>query len=98
MPLPYKLSCRKLAAAGVLLLSPTIVLSQAVAPRITIPDSVTIVPGAHYKAGGLHRSLFGDNYRDLWTTPIRLPVLDLRSFAGGLRPDKKGGASCTAAA
>jgi hypothetical protein len=95
MPLPYKPSCRKLAAVGVLFLSPTIVLSQAVAPRTTIPDSVTIVPGAHYQAGGLHRSLFGDNYRDLWTTPIRLPVLDLRSFAGGLRPDKKGGGNQT---
>src|SRR5262249_49590857 len=34
--------------------------------------------------GGLHRFLFGADYRDLWTTPAELPVLDLQNFAGGL--------------
>jgi len=28
----------------------------------------------------------GRHYRDLWVTPIRVPVLDLERFAGGLRP------------
>jgi hypothetical protein len=54
-------------------------------------DSVAITAGAQYRAGGLHRFLFGAGYRDLWTTPMRVEVLDLRTFAGGLRPLKVGG-------
>lgn len=48
----------------------------------------TVVAGAQFKAGGLHRMLFGGNYRDLWTTPVELPVLDLATFAGGLTPER----------
>lgn len=50
-----------------------------------------VIAGAEYRAGGLHGFLLGDNYRSLWTTPIRVAVLDLRAFAGGLRPTKRGG-------
>ena len=56
---------------------------------------VTIAPGAHYRAGGLHRALFGAHYRDLWTTPIRVEVLDLATFAGGLTPTRRGGGKQT---
>jgi len=52
-------------------------------------------PGPHYRAGGLHRLLLGKEYRSLWTTPVSVPVLDLRSFAGGLRPVSKGGGKQT---
>jgi hypothetical protein len=58
-------------------------------------DSVVVVPGEIYKAGSFHRLLLGDNYRDLWTTPIKVPVLDLRNFHGGLKPTKKGGGAQT---
>jgi hypothetical protein len=54
-------------------------------------DSVLVVAGSNYKAGHFHRVILGDNYRDEWTTPITVPVLDLRSFHGGLRPVKEGG-------
>lgn len=50
------------------------------------PARETVVPGKKYEKGGLYRFLFGADYRDLWTTPISLPVLDLRVFAGGLTP------------
>jgi hypothetical protein len=60
-------------------------------PRVQGSDSVTIAAGAHFRAGGLHRSLFGGVYRDLWTRPIRVPVLNLNTFAGGIRPHKSGG-------
>ena len=43
-----------------------------------------VVAGEQFKAGGLHRFLFGAEYRDLWTMPVELPVLDLQSYAGGL--------------
>ncbi|MFN2601553.1 MAG: hypothetical protein ABR582_02225 [Gemmatimonadaceae bacterium] len=58
-------------------------------------DSVTVVAGPDFAAGGFHRWLLGDNYRDLWTTPIKVPVLDLHSFAGGLKPLEKGGGAQT---
>ncbi len=81
-----------LCAFGVILaLAPTVALSQRADPATVGTDSVTIAAGAHYRAGGFRRFLVGGAYRDLWTTPIRVPVLDLRCFAGGLRPKKEGG-------
>jgi hypothetical protein len=59
------------------------------------PESVTVVAGDLYRAGGLHRALLGDNYRDEWTTPIKVPVLNLRTFHGGLKPTKTGGGAQT---
>ena len=55
----------------------------------------TVVPGAGYNASWLHTLLLGSNWRDLWTTPIRVPVLDLEAFAGGIRPTKAGGGNQT---
>jgi hypothetical protein len=52
-------------------------------------------PGPEYQAGGLHQMLLGKEYRSLWTTPVSVPVLDLRTFAGGLRPVSKGGGKQT---
>lgn len=59
------------------------------------PDSVVLAPGARYQGSRLHRFLWGSTYRDLWATPIKVPVLDLRRFAGGLRPLKRGGGNQT---
>ena len=59
------------------------------------PESVTVVAGQHYEAGRFHRWLLGANYRDLWTTPIRVPVFDWHTFAGGLHPTKEGGGNQT---
>jgi hypothetical protein len=50
------------------------------------PARETLVAGAKYEKSGFYRFLFGADYRDLWTTPISVPVLDLRAFAGGLTP------------
>jgi hypothetical protein len=54
-------------------------------------DTVVVVAGSDFAAGDFHRKMLGDNYRDLWTKPIRVPVLDLKTFAGGLKPFKEGG-------
>jgi len=64
------------------------------------PDSasqgqVLQAAGPRYRAGGLHRFLFGREYRSLWSTPVSLPVLDLRTYAGGLKPVSKGGGQQT---
>ena len=53
--------------------------------------TVTIAAGPDYDAGGLHKFFFGAHYRDLWTTPLKVEVLDLDRFAGGLTPLKRGG-------
>ena len=58
-------------------------------------DTVVVTPGARYRAGGFHALLFGRHYRALWSTPIRVEVLDLDRFAGGLRPTQRGGGKQT---
>jgi hypothetical protein len=75
-------------AAGLLTAAPFSASAQN--RRSAGPDTV-VVAGEIYKAGGFHRLLLGDNYRDEWTTPIRVPVLDLRTLHGGLTPTKEGG-------
>jgi hypothetical protein len=59
--------------------------------RSTGTPGSPIAAGTGYRAGGLHRFLWGDNYRRLWTAPITVPVLDLAGYAGGLRPTGTGG-------
>src|SRR6266487_3837631 len=61
------------------------------APRVAAPGSVTVTAGPQYGAGWLHRVMLGRHYRDLWTTPVRVEVLDLARVGGGLTPTKRGG-------
>jgi hypothetical protein len=58
-------------------------------------DSVTIAAGKRYEASGFSRFFLGNTYRELWTTPVRVPVLDLERYAGGLKPLKEGGGNQT---
>ena len=58
---------------------------------VSSPDTLTVVPGPDYRAGGFHRWLWGAHYRDAWTSEIRVPVLDLATYAGGLEPLSAGG-------
>src|SRR3954464_4317250 len=51
--------------------------------------------GPQYRASGLHRFLLGKEYRPAWSTPIRVPFLDLDHFAGGLTVVSKGGGQQT---
>ncbi|HWE22730.1 MAG TPA: hypothetical protein VG496_02205 [Myxococcales bacterium] len=55
------------------------------------PQSVVVAPGARYGAGWLHKLFLGEHWRDVWTTPIEVPLLDLGSFDGGLHPARMGG-------
>lgn len=56
---------------------------------------VAVAP--RYRASAFHRFWMGDGYRDLWATPIRAPLVDLRGFAGGLTPLRRGGGRQTRA-
>ena len=50
-------------------------------------DSFTVLaPGARYKRGAAVEAILGHHYRELWATKIRVPVLSLRRFAGGVTP------------
>ena len=50
-----------------------------------------VVPGERFRAGGFKRWFYGSDYRDLWTTPIEVAVLDLGRVGGGLTPLRTGG-------
>jgi hypothetical protein len=78
-------------AAMLLALAPSIAASQTAPSPTAGGDSVVIAAGARYQAGGLRRWLMGNGRRDVWNTPVRVPLLNLRTFAGGLRPLKVGG-------
>lgn len=98
MPLPTSRHRCTIAVACFLLIAlPAAVVAQGAGllPSVATRDSVTIAANARAKASGLHRFLLGGVYRDLWTAPMRVPVLDLRTFAGGLRVDKEGGGNQT---
>jgi hypothetical protein len=64
-------------------------------PTGDTPESVTVVLGPEYRAPFWRRFFAGEHYRGLWLTPIRLPVLDLARFAGGLTPVEHGGGEQT---
>ncbi len=54
-------------------------------------DYITITPDSLYKAGWFHEFLLGEHWRDAWLIPIKVEILDLEKFAGGLTPLKRGG-------
>lgn len=84
-------STTRRVAAALLTLAPAAAPAQKPARDLLSTDSVTVSAGAEYRAGGMHRFLLGGTYRDLWLMPIRAPVLNLRTFDGGLKPEKAGG-------
>lgn len=52
---------------------------------------VSKVPGPQYQATAFQRTMFGSGWRDVWTTPVTAPVLDLETYGGGLKLDRRGG-------
>ena len=77
MPGFRRLACGT-AAALLLTLFPSNARAQAGAERARSGETLAVVPGPQYDAGWLHRLLFGDHYRDLWTAPREARVLNLR--------------------
>src|SRR6185503_14166948 len=55
-------------------------------------DSIEVSPYAPYdRVSGLHRAIFGENYRKEWAAPVKLPVIRISEIHGGLTPYKRGG-------
>ncbi len=55
-----------------------------------------MVAGEIYAAGALKKLIFGNAYRDIWTLPIEVELLDLGEEAGGLEPVRRVGGLQTA--
>ena len=55
------------------------------------PDSSTAAANSNFKAGSFKRLLVGSNYRDEWTTPVKVRVINIGKEYGGLTPTERGG-------
>jgi len=52
---------------------------------------ITIIPGEQFSASGFYEFWFGEHWREVWATPIKVEILALDEFAGGLTPIRRGG-------
>ena len=73
----------------------TVVDSLPGADALVAADTVTARLAETYGQGALRRLVLGAHHRELWNTELRVPVLDLGAFAGGLTPYKEGGGAQT---
>jgi hypothetical protein len=65
--------------------------SEAMPEAMAADSFVTVVPGPQFKRGGFFRFFWGTDYRKEWNTRVRVQVLDLDAFAGGLTLIGRGG-------
>ena len=86
-------SAKALLVAGCL--AADAALAQSGSDTAATGEAPRVAPGPQYDTGWLHRLFFGNHYRDLWSTPIEAPVLDMGSFAGGLKVTQRGGGQQT---
>ncbi|HEY0297979.1 MAG TPA: BamA/TamA family outer membrane protein, partial [Arachidicoccus sp.] len=55
-------------------------------------DSMVIAAHSSYKnVSGVHKFIFGTNYRKEWAIPVKLPVIRVSEVSGGLHPLQLGG-------
>jgi hypothetical protein len=86
----------RLAAAGLLAVAVPAVRSsygssQQPSPAASGPEKRTVVAGKEFDRSGHWRFWFGEGYRKAWATPVEVPVLDLKTEAGGLTPVREVG-------
>lgn len=86
---------RVCATGGILLITAASLVAQTPVGVDASRDSVDVAPGLHYAAGSLYRTFLGSGHRELWTTPIRVPIANLDTYAGGLTPVRLGGGTTT---
>jgi hypothetical protein len=59
---------------------------------VSLADStITVAADENLKAGKFVETFLGKHYREAWTTPVKIPLLDLNNEQGGLEIIKKGG-------
>ncbi|MGY3213107.1 BamA/TamA family outer membrane protein [Mucilaginibacter sp. HD30] len=70
----------------------TVFFAMLSAQSFAQTDSVTIaIEPAYNKVSGLHRLIFGESYRQLWATPVKMRVFHLAKEKGGLKILQRGG-------
>ena len=83
---------RPAAGLGVaVFLGALISASPPLSAQEPVPATKTVAVGPQLGASGFHSFWLGDGYRALWTTPVTVPVLDLQTYAGGLKPFRQVG-------
>ncbi len=63
---------------------------SGIAPALPATATLPVAPG-YAGRGLLTAPLVGSGYRDAWTTPVTLPVLDVGREVGGLAPERHAG-------
>lgn len=58
-------------------------------------STVTTAISKRYSASSFEKKLLGENYRDLWATPVQMPVFNIGTEHGGLTIKKMGGGNQT---
>ena len=70
-------------------------LAALAAPYAAFAAMEETVAGPEYDRSFLVRQALGTNYRELWKTPVEVPVLSLDHYAGGLSPTRTVGGGQT---
>ncbi len=60
-----------------------------------LPDSIVIKASDKYNISEKMYFMMGENYREIWNTPVKVPVFDISKVKGGLRPIQRGGGEQT---
>jgi hypothetical protein len=68
-----------------------VAVATGLAAPVAAQEEATVPASRIYEAGEVVRFLAGTNWRALWSQPVRAPVLDLDTFAGGITPVREGG-------
>jgi hypothetical protein len=65
------------------------------AVKVQLRDSVIAVASEKYNISKRRYTWLGENYRDVWATPVKVPVFDIGEKKGGLKIVKRGGGQQT---
>jgi hypothetical protein len=87
----YLVKMTRRFAATVAMLASLVALRDSSAQVNPGDRTATVTPGAEYGAGSMTRKLLGNGWREIWLTPVTVPVLDVGTYAGGLVPGERGG-------
>jgi hypothetical protein len=88
-------SCSERFAHSVQQVPPPADKAATIAPPYYTDSTIVVAAGTHYGRSKLHTFFYGKHYRDVWTTPVEVPVLDIGTAFGGLTPVKQGGSRQT---
>ncbi len=58
-------------------------------------DSVLVAPSSLYEGDFLKEFMQGKNYREAWSTPVKVPIAFLDTLKGGMKIKKEGGGKQT---